>query len=255
MSTSRHLPQVGLSSVEIPYPLRAGFEFFEDFERFGKICASGTDDTGMWTIGGTNGVIGGLVVPDAGSTPVLPTGTAAIDHHGVIRLTTTGASGDEMQLQAEGSPFLCVAGRVLKFQARFMPHTITTSTQYFGLNITDSTDVIGTQVNGFGVALVSGTYQIQAKNAATTVATSTAFTAAADSGVNSTGWQTVGATWDGIGTIRFYVNGREIGSNTTALPTGIRLTPTMAIGTTSSATKAMDVDYFWASLEGPTSGR
>ena len=252
--SSRHLPILGISNVDFPYPSPAGMEWFEDFVEFGSNDISlAAAATGKWTVGGTNGVVASVTVP----TITLADGGANVC--GAINLITTGANADDTFIQLRGGSFYCVAGRPMRFQVRFRANSITTTTHTFGMYVpntigTLTTNPLDSATNGIGLNIVNGAVTFQVKNASTTVTgQATTGTIAAST---TTVWNTVGFYWDGINALTFYVNGKSVGSyNGAAIPTGLYLTPTLGITTTAAATPDMDIDYVAVSVEGVGAGR
>lgn len=252
--SNRHNPMVGLSNVDIPFPLQGGMEFFEDFTEFAaNDFALAAAVTGKWIVGGTNGVIASITVP------TLTTADGGDNVHGAINLVTTGASADDTFMQLRGGAFYLVAGRPMTFQARFRPDTITTTTQTFGMYVpntvsTGTTNPLDTATNGIGFNIVNGAITYQVKNASTTVtAQATTGTVAAST---VAGWVTLSFIWDGVTTLSFFKDGNRIATYTgAAIPTGLYLTPTFGITTTSAATKDMKVDYVGCNVQGKIGGR
>lgn len=261
------IPIIGLTGVDIPYPFTGPGVYFNDFFESGINHFSDTDLTADWKIGGLNAtaaITSVGPVNTASSTPI----TAAESCNGWLRVITTGASGDEafIQLQSQTGIFsyTTTAGqrRPVVFQCRARINTITTSTQLFGMLAASAVngaagDPIDTQAVGFALVVTNGTVGYQYKTSATPVATTTA--TYADTGTTATVTaatiHTFTILYDGMGTLRFFLDGRLLKQASVPTFTTDSLSPCLGIDTASAATKSVDVDYVYAGSPTTIGGR
>ena len=238
---NRHLPSLGLSNVSMPYPLKAGMEFFEDFIGWGTSLISATAGAAPWRAVGTN----------VTATDFLGTNGIAADGDvaGLCQITvSSGASGDESIMQLNGA-LLCATGRPMEFQCRVRVESITTAGQLAGMYAA-ATDP-WTQQNGFGFRIVNGAIGYEVKNAGTTLAVTTTGKSVAAS--TTTGWLRLKAIWNGATAITFYVDDVLVATYTgAAIPTALYLTPTIGVGATGTVNPVLTVDYIACSVEGAT---
>lgn len=246
-------PAASFTGVDPGYPFNYPAVFFDDFivtrvatSEAGAIVLdfSTTENNGVWQVGGTNAAV-------ALTTNILPLELTSANGSvaGAVTFTTTGASGDDMYMQLNGTSFFCQTGKPLAMQFRFRPDTITTVANHFGLYAADAvgattTNPHDTQPVGFGMIYDAGSVKYQVKSAAgTTTPTAAGATITAST---TDGWVTGTILWDGIANLSFAHNGVTLVTVSANIPTGIYLSPVFGLSTGSAATKAMTVDYIYA---------
>ncbi len=199
--------------------------FFDDFDRY---------VSGDWTV----------TAVGAGSQAL------ADGDGGLLLLTNAAADNDRTELQKLGESFLLAAGKPAWFKARFKVSDATQSDFLIGLAVTDTT--LQGSVSGAGVT--DGIFfnkddgdallDIQCQLNATTGQTRAAGVATV---VDDT-FLTVGWAYDGISSLKYFVNDVHLGTLTASasyLP-DTELTVSVAIQNGEAVAKTMTIDYILA---------
>ena len=225
--------------IDIPH------EYFDDFNRGGYVkdlaLASESDpgakfsevaDCGEWLVTVTDG--GG----DNNNSIAIGDDLA----NGYVVITNTDADNDLTSCQLNGEAFKLADSKPLAFQAKFRVSDVDAADFFIGLAIAD-TSILGTTLAngctdliGFGCPDATGDLDFIASINSGGTSTDTAVNLADATDV------VVRFEWDGVDTVTWFVNGTEIDSTTTSVPTDEALTPTVEIRNAAAA-KAISIDY------------
>jgi hypothetical protein len=161
---------------------------------------------------------------------------------GYLTMTNAAADDDSLELQhhiatQSGETWTLVAGKPLWFEVKAAVSDATQSDYVIGLCITDTTTIAGTT---YGVWFqkddgdVNIDYHCMENTADTT----------GDTGVDAADnvFVRYGIVWDGTSTVHFFLNGAQVTSTATNVPT-TELTLTMCIQNGEAVAKIMTVDY------------
>ena len=159
---------------------------------------------------------------------------------GWIKATTDATSGERISMQINGEPFLLGLGRTLYYEAR-LKFTNTTQDAFFGLAV-NTTDPHASAPSDYVAFGLTGDADIEVGVA---LASSDG---GAFSGTDSTidlvanTWTTFAFMYDGVDTVRFYVDGAEAGAKSTNVPIGKFMSPVFCVESNGAA-EAMFIDY------------
>lgn len=217
-------------------------EFFRDFivgyPAVDAALMSESDPTGTFSETADRGEW--LVTQDAGGT--LPVVQDDADG-GWIAFTSDGDMDDQMTVQLNGESFLLARGRRLMYETR-LRFDLMTENALWGMSV-NTTDPLTTAPSDY-IA-----FNIMADGDLLFVSdAASAGTTATDTGVNLTAatFATFAFVWDGIDTIRAYVNGVKVYSTTTTIPVGAYLSPFYTVQAVANALTAT-VDWIYIANE------
>lgn len=242
------VPSIGPNRVALGKPNMTPIVWYDDFSEPCSVDFSATANTGRYYMVGTNAAA-------VATTNILPVATDG----GKLQILTTAASGDENFARLNSLPFLFASStsdpRPIEVEYRATIDTITTSNQYFGtgdVNTVTAADPVDVQPVGFGFKIASGALQYMYKTSAVTVA-ATAFSPA----VAITAAQVVHLriSWDGIDTLRFYMDGNVLLTVGLAAFTAAAITPCFGIDTASAVAKGVTLDWGYMAQAAPKAGR
>lgn len=183
------------------------------------------------------------------------TGTTALTDidGGALLITNTAADNDSIQLQKVGESFLLAAGKKAFFKARFKVSDATQSDFIIGLAVTDTTLMGATD----GAGATDGVFfskddgdallDVQCQKDATTGQTRAAGIAT----VVSDTFLTVGACYDGVSEVKYFVNDVQLGTlngSSSYLP-DTELTVSVGLMNGEAVAKTMTVDFMFAAIE------
>jgi len=176
---------------------------------------------------------------DANATQAI----AADEVGGALLLTNTAADNDIVQLQSAEEWFKLTAGKRAWFKARFKVSDATQSDLFVGFATTDTSIIAGT-TDAVGFRKADGSTSLKSLTEDNTTETeNTAVTMADDTYVS------VAFYWDGIATVRFYVNDSLTASHTANIEQTNKLALTVCLQNGEAVAKTMTVDYIGAWLE------
>ncbi len=162
---------------------------------------------------------------------------------GLVVLTTSATSADNVFLQKTTEGFSFETGKQAWFKIRLKVDALT-SVIAVGLQVTDTTPLDVTDGIYFLSTVTTGAVTcLVRKNAATGSASGTGITLVANT-FTELAWY-----WDGKDTVNYYQDGVQKGSITGVAASYLpdtTTTPSLAIQTSTAATKALTVDYMLA---------
>ena len=232
-------PGSPLWSMPNPDPTRL-VSFFEDF------CSGATTfpiattglaaaSAGGWTITVTEAGAGDAASAFSGETG------------GALTLTCDAADNDNIFVQKKPAAFTLAAGKKAFFKARFKVSDATQSDFVIGLQVIDTTPLAVT--DGIYFQKDDGDAQLDVycqKDASTGQTSATNIATIADSTYLTVGWY-----YDGISSVRYYVNDVHKGTldgSSTYLPDTV-LAVSFGIQNGEAVAKVMTVDYIIAAVE------
>lgn len=165
---------------------------------------------------------------------------------GVVKTTTDATSGERISSQLNGENFYMTRGRQLYFEAR-LKFTNTTQDAVFGISV-NTTDPHASAPSDYVLFGLTGDADIQ-YGVATGSSDSGAY-----SGTDSTAdlvadtWTTFAFWYDGTDSVRFYVDGSEVGLKSTNLPLDKYMSPVLCVESNGAA-EALFIDYILVANE------
>ena len=228
-----------LWSMPQPDPTRV-ITFFEDFcsgATTFPIAASGlaAASAGGWTITVTEAGAGNAASAFSGETG------------GAIQLTADAADDDNIFVQKKPAAFTLVAGKKAFFKARFKISDATQSDFVIGLQVVDTTPLAVTDGIYFQKDDGDAQLDVYCQKDASTGQTSATNIAT----VVSDTYLTVGWYYDGVSSVRYFVNDVQKGTldaSSTYLPDTI-LAVSFGFQNGEAVAKVMTVDFIIAAVE------
>lgn len=175
------------------------------------------------------------------------TAAAASGDGGLLAVTTSGTSADNVFMQLTNGTFLLDATKRAWFKARIKVDNIATVQLFAGLQSVTTTPLTATDGIYFIKTNAGTSLDVIVRKNTTTGSTSQTGQVAL---VNDT-FVDIGWYYDGADKVLFYANGAQIGTFTTVsayFPDAI-LTPSFGIQTGAAATRLLTVDYVFAAKE------
>lgn len=156
---------------------------------------------------------------------------------GVLKIVNDAADDDSVELQWNAEQFKLIAGKPLWFETRIKTPDAANCDFLIGLATTDTTLITGTN-DAVAFRKDNGDYQIDlvTKKDGTT-------TLSANAATLSNAYINLGFVWDGVDTVRFFVNGVEVGSSSTNIVDDEELAVSIAFRNGAAAAKTIYVDY------------
>lgn len=172
---------------------------------------------------------------------------------GILRILCNNKAADREEIQLNGESFKLATGKPLWFESKFAIEDVDASNEFVGLALTDTTVMTTTGMTvtdyvGFK-NLHDGTILFcVCQDSTEKTGTGAALTDCAAVANFATTAKRFGFYWDGAGVLTAFVDGTLTATLTddgalTMVPDDEALTPTIAVGTSATATEAIYVDY------------
>lgn len=157
---------------------------------------------------------------------------------GVLTLTNDDADDDSYNFQKKGENYKLASGKKLAFEARVKFSDATQSDLVVGLCITDTTLIAG-MTDGVYFAKADGSAAVKFTTEKDSTETNTAavHTLVADT------WTRFGFTWDGVDTVKGYVDGVLVATHTTNVCDDEELCVSFAHQNGEAVAKVLSIDY------------
>lgn len=244
---------LGLSPVDITYPLTVPTVLWDDFVGWSAASVSNTNYAAPWKSGGTNAATGSV-------------SQSTTTAHGA-RVSTAGANADEMYVQAGTVGRFAFSNSTsdpqpIVWQAKIAVGTAASTSFGAGLcvatGVNVAADPVGTQCVGAYFVVAAGVVKWCYSTSAETVTVTNAVyqdtgeTVAA--AANAT-FITFGIRYDGKGSLTFLVNGRIVKSATLAAFTATAVNPFFGVTAQTAAIHFVDCDYVYCGQKQLAAGR
>lgn len=198
-------------------------EYFNDFIVAGDYAA------GDWVVTET----------DAGATEAI----AADELNGALLITNTAGATDVVQIQGNEETWKMSAGKQLWFETKVKFSEATEIGLFLGLSTTDTTPLTTTDSVGFRKA--DGTAAIHSVTEDNTTETTTA---SVHTLVAAT-YVTLGFHWDGVSSVRFFVNRSLAATHTANIEQTNKLALTVNLTNGEAVAKTLTIDYIYCAQE------
>jgi hypothetical protein len=176
---------------------------------------------------------------DAAATEAI----AADEVGGALLVTNTAADDDIVQLQSAEEWLKLSAGKRLWFETRLKISDATQSDLFVGLATTDTTIIAGTTDScGFRKSDGAATL-VSITEDATVETTNTAAT------LVSATYVKLGFYWDGVSTVKFFVNRALTASHTANIEQTNKLALTFTLQNGEGVAKTLTIDYVYVAME------
>lgn len=192
-------------------------QYFNDFDTF---------EAGDWTNTPTGSVTNSIVAGDGG----------------ILSLANSAANNDLDSLQLTAATFQVVQGQQAWFKARFNISNATNAALIVGLIQTTTTPLTVTDGIYFRKSAASTTLNFITASASTLTTVNAGVLA-------NTTYANVGWWYDGISTVKAFVNGNPVGQSLTNLPFATNLNLTLAVSNGTAAANTLLIDYVFCATE------
>lgn len=162
---------------------------------------------------------------------------AADELGGALKILNDDADDDVVSMQLNEENWIMAVGKRLWFEARVKVSDGGQSDGLIGLCVTDTTPRATTYVAGFQWADGDASINLVSNNNSTTTST--------DSGVdfvNDT-YIKLGMYWDGVSSLKFFINRSMVLARTSNTPAGHNLALTLNLQNGEAVAKSLTVDY------------
>lgn len=169
------------------------------------------------------------------------TGTVAVDnvHQGNLKITTGATTNDLMVVQLTNAPWRLKAWKAFSFYARVFLSDVEQTAFFIGLNgLASSVFRVGFYSSGGGSAEI----KCSTKQSSTETSTSSGVS------IGPVG-RLFGFKYDGVSSIRFYIDGVLVATHTTNLPIDLASCITFSAQTTEGNANYLLVDYYYVIAE------
>lgn len=226
-----------------------GHQFFDDFHEAGFTAGgaavgkfSQTADAGVW--------LTSITQAGAGNATVTVEDDAA---GGWLKLLNDAADNDLINCQLNGESFKLDTGKPLVAEWRIRVADVSETDWSVGLAISD-VDIGGGVTDGFGffggtaAGVLDSDVNINAwcgLNSTNTFASNSTNTTKTDTGIDTADATVVllQVVWDGVGKLRFYVDGNLKATHTDNLPTDEALSPYFYVRNDGAVAQSLSIDY------------
>ncbi len=176
---------------------------------------------------------------DAGATEAI----TADELNGALTITNTAGVADLVQLQSAEECWKMSAGKQLWFETKLKYSEATEIGLFIGLSTTDTTPLVTTDSVGFRKA--DGTAAMHTVTEDNTTETTTAAVAT----LVAATYVTLGFHWDGISTVRFFVNRSLVATHTSNIEQTNKLALTFNLTNGEAVAKTLIIDYYYIAQE------
>lgn len=197
-------------------------------EAFNDFLFTRDYDAGDWVVTET----------DAGATQAL----AADEVNGALLITNTAGATDVVQIQAIEECWKMTSGKQMWFETKVKTTDATNVGLFVGLSTTDTTPLATTDCVGFRKAAAAATI-VSITEDNTTETTNTAATMADGTYI------TLGFHWDGISSVRFFVNRSLTATHTTNIEQTNKLALVYHLVNAEAFANTLTIDYFYLAQE------
>lgn len=167
---------------------------------------------------------------------------AADELNGALLITNDAADDDSDSLQLTQETFKIQSGKKLWFETKLKISDATQSDLLVGLNIRDTTPLASS--DGIVFLKSDGSTAMSFKTYKDTTATTTSSVY-----TMTTSYVTLGFYWDGVSTVKAFVNRALVATHTTNICDDENLALTLHIQNGEAAAKTCTVDYFFVASE------
>jgi len=174
---------------------------------------------------------------------------------GLLEIVTNDAASDSNELQLNGEPVKLAVGKKVTFEARVAINDVDKADWFVGLAITDTTVLTAcTDLVGF-VCDHDGNIDAEVRQDSTASKTDTTIDIADGAiATAATTAKTLKFEWDGVDSVRFYVDGvlkvtKTDNGTTVLIPDDEALTPTICVKTSAAQVVTAFVDYIYVAQE------